>query len=243
MHHSHVPGGEGGETWPSLKYHPPAPNHREHLLITDHQRMGPSNVRAPEVAETRVTGVWSSPQLSQCNALPRCTAAQSRSVPNVALSSPHEVVSQRGGGGQGGGAGAPLAHACSSTRPDDGGPRTLHQRSRPQCQWNTPCAAIPRGQGPAARGHGGGGGRACLEEVPNVRLGQLQWAPQRGLRGGLVKGLQAQDQPVSQQLLHGGEARVPTPFLPTPKRARPPLCDAGDAGTHSNMQEPKSRPL
>ena len=34
----------------------------------------------------RVTGIWSSPQLSQCTALPCCTAAHTRPVPNVALS-------------------------------------------------------------------------------------------------------------------------------------------------------------
>ena len=46
-----------------------------------------------ELAYTpRVTGVCSSPQLSQYIVLPCCTAAHTRPVPNVALSSPHEAA-------------------------------------------------------------------------------------------------------------------------------------------------------
>ena len=40
----------------------------------------------------RVTGIWSSPQLSLCIVLPCRTVAQTRPVPNVALGSPHEVA-------------------------------------------------------------------------------------------------------------------------------------------------------
>ena len=41
---------------------------------------------------TLVTGIWSSPQLFLCIVLPCCTAGQTRPMPNVALSSPHEVA-------------------------------------------------------------------------------------------------------------------------------------------------------
>ena len=41
-----------GQSSASLKYHPPAPNHRENLIVIDHQNMEPPCSTAPKVVAT-----------------------------------------------------------------------------------------------------------------------------------------------------------------------------------------------
>ena len=105
--------------------------------------------------------------------MPRCTAAQTRSVPSAALRSPHKTAIERspGGGGGGGGVGAPF-----STPPPPGGGALLSGHAQATRSRGT-------GQGPerslknmkvavlkAARRGGGSKGIVCPPFLIKIAL-------------------------------------------------------------------------
>ena len=117
------------------------------------QNPGPQSNGSGARIYPRVTGIWSWPQLSQCTALPCCTAAHTRPVPNVALRSPHAVSTEcflgcvgqliplkpRGAGvGVGGGGGG------SHTRTRPGCPSIGTGLSHTTRTWNRPRPIVPK---------------------------------------------------------------------------------------------------